>query len=419
RRGDANADGFFDIGDSAYIFSYLTGGPPLSCMDTGDVNDDGYVNINDGILGLNYLYFGGSAPLAPYPGCGQDPTGDSLPVGSYDAGLCGSVTRGETFGYAVYLAMPAVIEGPPGSTVQFEAAVRLFEAAAPIRGWSLSVGSSDVAWCRVVDATAAGTVGASYLADPPGLVEGGVEITEVTTGLGNEGAISAVMLTYLKNISLDPANLPYDLLRVTFEAVIPTEGEHEVVLDFVPRTGSGQVVENVLATSSESIVPVLLSRTLTLRAATTLAEFTYQGRLSDGGTVAEGEYDFRFRLFDEPNEAGLQLGNSLIKKDVQMIHGMFSAVLDFGGYYIDGRDLWLEVGVKPGGIAVLDDYTALAPRQKLTNTPYAVYARKAESVVGGIGITGGGTSDKIAKFFDATTLGDSEIYESGGNVGIG
>ena len=26
--------------------------------------------------------------------------------------------------------------------------------------------------------------------------------------------------------------------------------------------------------------------------------FTYQGRLTDGGSPADGEYDFRFRLYD-------------------------------------------------------------------------------------------------------------------------
>ena len=29
--------------------------------------------------------------------------------------------------------------------------------------------------------------------------------------------------------------------------------------------------------------------------------FTYQGRLSDGGGAAEGEYDFKFALYDDPN----------------------------------------------------------------------------------------------------------------------
>ena len=57
RRGDVNADGFFDIGDSTYVFRYLfIGNPPPSCMDTADMNDDSTINLTDGVLGLNYLF---------------------------------------------------------------------------------------------------------------------------------------------------------------------------------------------------------------------------------------------------------------------------------------------------------------------------------------------------------------------------
>jgi hypothetical protein len=55
----------------------------------------------------------------------------------------------------------------------------------------------------------------------------------------------------------------------------------------------------------------------------------------------------------------------------------------------------------------------------LTPTPYSLYAKTAGEVEGGIGIGGSGTANYIAKFTGPDTLGDSVIYESGDNIGIG
>ncbi len=43
-----------------------------------DGNDDGAVDIGDAIGILAYLFAGGTPPAAPYPGCGTDPTEDTL-----------------------------------------------------------------------------------------------------------------------------------------------------------------------------------------------------------------------------------------------------------------------------------------------------------------------------------------------------
>ena len=145
--------------------------------------------------------------------------------------------------------------------------------------------------------------------------------------------------------------------------------------------------------------------------------FTYQGRLIDANNPADGEYDFQFKLFDSDTD-GSQVGSDVNLGDVDVIDGYFTVELDFGNVF-DGTALWLEVGIREGILADTNDYTTLTARQLLTATPYALYAKISEGVVGGVGITGSGSAGKIPKFLDATTLDNSVIYETDGKIGIG
>jgi hypothetical protein len=97
--------------------------------------------------------------------------------------------------------------------------------------------------------------------------------------------------------------------------------------------------------------------------------FTYQGRLSDTGAVANGIYDLRFSLWDTAS-GGVQVGSTVTNAAAIISNGFFSVVLDFGTNAFDGNARWLEVGVRKGGGA----FTALSPRQPLTPAPYAVTA---------------------------------------------
>ena len=98
--------------------------------------------------------------------------------------------------------------------------------------------------------------------------------------------------------------------------------------------------------------------------------FTYQGHLSDGGSSANGSYDFRFKLFDAASN-GVQVGNTLTKNAVSVVDGFFMVNLDFGNVF-DGTALYLDIGVRPAGSST---YTTLSPRQALTAAPYANYSR--------------------------------------------
>ena len=99
--------------------------------------------------------------------------------------------------------------------------------------------------------------------------------------------------------------------------------------------------------------------------------FMYQGHLSNGGSPAEGEYDFEFRLFDDPSGPG-QVGLTITAEDIAIDAGTFTVPLDFDSGIFTGDARWLEIGVRPG--PETGAFTTLNPRQELTPTPYALYA---------------------------------------------
>lgn len=102
--------------------------------------------------------------------------------------------------------------------------------------------------------------------------------------------------------------------------------------------------------------------------------WTYQGRLMDGNSQADGEYDFQFKLFDDPNVVdGNQVGSDVNVPDLDVIDGYFTAELDFGNVF-DGNDCYLEISVRPGDSNDPNAFVTLSPRQKVTPTPYALYA---------------------------------------------
>ncbi len=100
--------------------------------------------------------------------------------------------------------------------------------------------------------------------------------------------------------------------------------------------------------------------------------FTYQGRLLDANDVADGLYDFQFRLYDS-DSGGNQVGLDVTIPDIDVIDGYFTAELDFGGVF-DSNAIWLEIGVRAGELGDPNTYTVLEPRQKVTAAPYALYA---------------------------------------------
>src|SRR5882672_6837147 len=87
--------------------------------------------------------------------------------------------------------------------------------------------------------------------------------------------------------------------------------------------------------------------------------FTYQGRLINGGSPADGSYDLTFALFDS-DSAGNQIGNTITNTAVGVSNGLFVTTLDFGSGMFDGTRRWLEIGVNTNAE---DNFATLSPRQ--------------------------------------------------------
>ncbi len=147
---------------------------------------------------------------------------------------------------------------------------------------------------------------------------------------------------------------------------------------------------------------------LTLFVSITAAEplgtvFTYQGHLYDNNDVADGLYDFQFRLYDA-DVGGNQLSSDVNVPDLDVIDGYFTTLLDFGSGIFDGNAVWLDIGVRLGDMNDPNIYSTLQPRQKVTPTPYALYAKNVQNP--------GSDSD--------WTISDGNMYSAvSGNVGIG
>src|SRR2546422_2819926 len=126
----------------------------------------------------------------------------------------------------------------------------------------------------------------------------------------------------------------------------------------------------------------LLLLLFTLCAVTALAQttsFTYQGRLTDGGTPANANYDLQFTVWDALSSGTQQPQPSPVtvaRNAVAVSSGIFTVQLDFGATAFPGADRFLEISARPSGVG---SFTTLAPRQPITSTPYAIRSLNASS----------------------------------------
>ncbi len=124
------------------------------------------------------------------------------------------------------------------------------------------------------------------------------------------------------------------------------------------------------------ILCLIFSRPDVTKSAPIGTAFTYQGHLYDTNDIANGLYDFRFKLYDA-NCSGIQLADDVNKPDVDVIDAYFTVKLDFGSGVFDGNAVWLEIGVRPGEQNDPCEFTFLEPRQEITTALYALYACNA------------------------------------------
>jgi len=159
--------------------------------------------------------------------------------------------------------------------------------------------------------------------------------------------------------------------------------------------------------------------------------FTYQGRLTDNGNPASGNYDMQFKLYDTATVGtGFQQGTTITNSTVQVTSGGFTVQLDFGvcATCFNGNARFLETSVRLSGSP--NAYTVLMPRQPITSAPYTIRSLSAAAAdtaanatqLGGIASSGfiqNTTSQQTGTSFNVSgngTVGGNLI--ANGNVGI-
>lgn len=158
---------------------------------------------------------------------------------------------------------------------------------------------------------------------------------------------------------------------------------------------------------SARLTAILLGLAAAVSALAQDTSIAYQGYVTDNGAIISGptNYTMSFRLYASAS-GGAPLA-TIPNQIVTVTDSLFSTALAFPPSVWSGADRWLEVQI---GAQVL------TPRQKIRWSPYAVYALSAGSGGGGVG--GGGTANQVPKWTAATTLGNSVITETSGNIGI-
>lgn len=105
---------------------------------------------------------------------------------------------------------------------------------------------------------------------------------------------------------------------------------------------------------------LLLVFTLSRAALAQTSAFTYQGKLTDGGNPANGQYDIVFKLFDI-DIGGTELAPQQLIENVQVTNGVFTVELSFDfPPFTNVAANYLELGVRPG--TSTSAFTTLSPR---------------------------------------------------------
>lgn len=144
-------------------------------------------------------------------------------------------------------------------------------------------------------------------------------------------------------------------------------------------------------------------------AATALGDaFTYQGRLTDNSAPANGAYDLRFILYDAET-GGAQVGSvTETKEDVAVTQGLFTTSLNFGATAFNGDARWLEIAVRPGNST--GTFTVLSPRQPISPTPYALFAKRTGSLA--VPFSASGAAASGTGVLDITSTGAGSALQA-------
>ncbi|HLP85076.1 MAG TPA: hypothetical protein VK157_12060 [Phycisphaerales bacterium] len=94
---------------------------------------------------------------------------------------------------------------------------------------------------------------------------------------------------------------------------------------------------------------------------------TFQGKLDQSGSPANGVFDFRVEHFDT-SLGGSPIGLTNVLNAVNVNNGLFNLTYDASNIF-NGSPRWVQISVRPTGSA--DPFTPVI-RQRITATPYAI-----------------------------------------------
>ena len=150
------------------------------------------------------------------------------------------------------------------------------------------------------------------------------------------------------------------------------------------------------------------------------SSFTYQGRISQGGTPVDGTCtSLAFSLYNQLT-AGAQIGATQTINNVSVTDGYFGVELDFGGTAFTGDERYLEIEVNCGA-----GTETLSPRQKITATPYALSLRPGATIIGtgdvlNVTTTSGSNAHAITGLASGGSANPAGVYgEASGSGGRG
>ena len=137
-------------------------------------------------------------------------------------------------------------------------------------------------------------------------------------------------------------------------------------------------------------------------------EFTYQGKLTSGGSPASGNHDFEFALFDALS-GGVQVGSTITANNVLVTEGTFSVKLNFGAQF-PGAARFLEIRVRQSGGGT---FTPLLPRQQIGSTPYSIKSLTAETAANATSATSAANAVTAANALQLGGLSSSQYVVTG------
>lgn len=138
--------------------------------------------------------------------------------------------------------------------------------------------------------------------------------------------------------------------------------------------------------------------------------FSYQGKLTDAGQLANATFDMQFKLFDAAIN-GTQIGSTITNPTVQAVNGVFTVTLDFGAAVFPGADRFLEINLRPAGNT--GGYQQLLPRQRVTSSSYAVQALNAVTATAASGLTAAAGANLIQNTTALQTMANFNLSGNG------